>query len=212
MCGDELSDRARRGRRTPRHEPRRASIRDADLIASGLDSIRMMSLSGRWRKQGIDVEFAALAAEPDRAAWIGAGGRDHAADARAAGPAALVDVRRGTTPTTRSRSRRCSTRCGWAATTISNSAASPPISTSSSTARASIPTRLRDAAAKLAARHPMLRVEILPDGTQRIGDRGLPVTVLRPARAGRGGRRGSGWTAIRDAEVAPAARRRGAAS
>ena len=39
------------------------------------------------------------------------------------------------------------------------------------------PNRLRDAAAKLVARHPMLRVEILPDGTQRIGDRGLPVTV-----------------------------------
>ncbi len=39
------------------------------------------------------------------------------------------------------------------------------------------PHRLRDAAAKLVARHPMLRVEILPDGTQRIGDRGLPVTV-----------------------------------
>ncbi|PRC60777.1 hypothetical protein C6A85_16125, partial [Mycobacterium sp. ITM-2017-0098] len=35
---------------------------EADLIASGLDSIRMMSLSGRWRRQGIDVGFAALAA------------------------------------------------------------------------------------------------------------------------------------------------------
>ena len=42
---------------------------DADLIASGLDSIRMMSLSGRWRKQGIDVGFAALAANPTVAAW-----------------------------------------------------------------------------------------------------------------------------------------------
>nr|MDT0525656.1 condensation domain-containing protein [Streptomyces sp. DSM 41633] len=39
------------------------------------------------------------------------------------------------------------------------------------------PQRLQAAAAKLAARHPMLRVEILPDGTQRIGDRSLPVTV-----------------------------------
>ena len=41
----------------------------ADLIASGLDSIRMMALSGRWRKQGIDVGFAALAANPTVAAW-----------------------------------------------------------------------------------------------------------------------------------------------
>ena len=39
------------------------------------------------------------------------------------------------------------------------------------------PGRLQDAATKLAVRHPMLRVEILPDGTQRIGDRDLPVTV-----------------------------------
>ena len=42
---------------------------EADLIASGLDSIRMMSLSGRWRRQGIDVGFAALAAKPTLAAW-----------------------------------------------------------------------------------------------------------------------------------------------
>ena len=42
---------------------------DADLIASGLDSIRMMSLSGRWRKQGIDINFAALAENPTVAAW-----------------------------------------------------------------------------------------------------------------------------------------------
>ncbi len=43
---------------------------NTDLIASGLDSIRMMSLSGRWRKQGINVGFAALAANPTVAAWI----------------------------------------------------------------------------------------------------------------------------------------------
>ena len=41
----------------------------ADLIASGLDSIRMMTLSGRWRRQGVDVGFAALAANPTVAAW-----------------------------------------------------------------------------------------------------------------------------------------------
>ncbi len=39
------------------------------------------------------------------------------------------------------------------------------------------PERLRTAAAQLAARHPMLRVDILSDGTQRIGDRELPVHV-----------------------------------
>ena len=42
---------------------------DADLIASGLDSIRMMSLSGRWRKQGIGLGFADLAANPTVRSW-----------------------------------------------------------------------------------------------------------------------------------------------
>ena len=40
-----------------------------NLIAQGLDSIRMMSLAGRWRRQGIDVDFATLAATPTIEAW-----------------------------------------------------------------------------------------------------------------------------------------------
>ena len=42
------------------------------------------------------------------------------------------------------------------------------------------PQRIRQAAAQLAARHPMLRVEFLPDGTQRIGTQPdpLPVAVV----------------------------------
>ncbi len=40
-----------------------------NLISQGLDSIRMMSLAGRWRRRGIDVDFAALAAEPTIEAW-----------------------------------------------------------------------------------------------------------------------------------------------
>ena len=42
---------------------------EVDLIASGLDSIRMMTLSGRWRRRGIDVGFAAMAANPTVTAW-----------------------------------------------------------------------------------------------------------------------------------------------
>ena len=40
-----------------------------NLISQGLDSIRMMSLAGRWRRRGIDVDFAALAADPTVEAW-----------------------------------------------------------------------------------------------------------------------------------------------
>ncbi len=51
------------------------------------------------------------------------------------------------------------------------------------------PADCTTAAAKLAARHPMLRVEILPDGTQRIGRPAAcpsPVYDLRDLDADRG--------------------------
>jgi mycobactin phenyloxazoline synthetase len=37
---------------------------DRELIAQGLDSIRMMGLAGRWRCQGVDVDFARLGRQP----------------------------------------------------------------------------------------------------------------------------------------------------
>ena len=47
-----------------------------NLISQGLDSIRMMSLAGKWRRRGVDVDFATLSAEPTIEAWsrlVGAG-------------------------------------------------------------------------------------------------------------------------------------------
>ncbi|WP_019931421.1 non-ribosomal peptide synthetase [Nocardia sp. BMG111209] len=41
-----------------------------DLIQLGLDSIRTMKLAGGWRKRGIDVNFAQLAATPTVADWL----------------------------------------------------------------------------------------------------------------------------------------------
>lgn len=149
---------------------------NADLIASGLDSIRMMSLSGRWRKQGINVGFAALAANPTVAAWIDLVA-EHTPDAPV----------QGSVPET----------AGHVADDAGEPFPLAPIQHAFWVGRnqnqqlggvgahlyvefdgAGVdPQRLQAAAAKLAARHPMLRVEILPDGTQRIGDRPLPVTV-----------------------------------
>ena len=40
-----------------------------NLIGQGLDSIRMMTLAGRWRRQGIAIDFATLAATPTVEAW-----------------------------------------------------------------------------------------------------------------------------------------------
>ncbi len=147
---------------------------DADLIASGLDSIRMMSLSGRWRKQGINVGFAALAANPTVAAWIDLVA-EHAPEAPVEAAAPAVDAAGDATepfplaPIQHAFwvGRNSDQQLGGVGAHLYVEFDGAGVD----------PERLSAAAEKLAARHPMLRVEILPDGTQRIGDRRLPVTV-----------------------------------
>ncbi len=145
----------------------------ADLIASGLDSIRMMSLSGRWRRQGIDVGFAALAANPTVAAWTElVAGAASPVSVEAAPSTAASETDGDTFPLAPIQ------HALWVGRNddqqLGGVAAHLYIELDGAGAD---PARLDAAAAKLAARHPMLRVEILPDGTQRISDRGLPVTV-----------------------------------
>ncbi|AEF35529.1 MULTISPECIES: non-ribosomal peptide synthetase [Mycobacteriaceae] len=149
-----------------------------DLIASGLDSIRMMSLSGRWRKRGIDVDFATLAADPTVAAWSdlvaahapGADALDAAPDGGASsadhgGPAAPFPL----APLQHAYwvGRNDQQQLGGVAAHLYVEFDGTGVD----------PGRLAAAAAELAVRHPMLRVEIMSDGTQRIGDRELPVKI-----------------------------------
>ncbi|WP_225840227.1 phosphopantetheine-binding protein [Streptomyces sp. NK08204] len=42
---------------------------DTDLVKLGLDSLRMMRLSGRWRRSGLKADFHTLTAEPTVRAW-----------------------------------------------------------------------------------------------------------------------------------------------
>ncbi|WNG80212.1 non-ribosomal peptide synthetase [Mycobacterium sp. ITM-2016-00316] len=144
---------------------------NADLIASGLDSIRMMSLSGRWRKQGIEVGFAALAANPTVAAW-----QDLVAEHAPAGAVPVAEVAAGDADAPFSLApiahamwvgRHGEQELGGVAAHLYVEFDGAGVD----------PGQLQQAASKLVARHPMLRQEILPDGTQRISDRGLPVTV-----------------------------------
>ncbi len=146
---------------------------NADLIASGLDSIRMMSLSGRWRKQGIDINFAALAENPTVAAWsalVADRSRDDGAE-RVAEPAATGDENEPFPLAPMQHAmwlgRNDDQQLGGVAAHLYVEFDGAGVD----------PERLQSAATKLVARHSMLRVEILPDGTQRIGDRGLPVTI-----------------------------------
>jgi mycobactin phenyloxazoline synthetase len=160
---------------------------NADLIASGLDSIRMMSLSGRWRKQGINVGFAALAANPTVAAWMDLVA-EHA-PAEAQGARTALDAGDASGDATDPFPLAPIQHAFWVGRNNDQQLGGVGAHLYVEFDGAGVdPQRLRTAAAKLAARHPMLRVEILPDGTQRIGDRALPVTVydlrdLDPAAA-----------------------------
>lgn len=160
----------------------------ADLIASGLDSIRMMALSGRWRKQGIDVGFAALAENPTVAAWIDlvtaravpatpatdTPDIDHEPDDDEPNddhepgdqPFPLAPIQHALWV-----GRNSDQELGGVAAHLYVEFDGHGVD----------PDRLRLAARALSDRHPMLRVQILPDGTQRITDRALvpKITDLR---------------------------------
>jgi mycobactin phenyloxazoline synthetase len=138
---------------------------DSDLIGQGLDSIRMMSLAGKWRRRGVDVDFATLAAEPSVRAWAElvatteagdepvetvAGQDDSAADA----PFPLAPMQHAMWV-----GREGDQQLGGVAGHLYVEFDGDAID----------PDALRRAATALADRHPMLRVEFLPDGTQRIG-------------------------------------------
>jgi mycobactin phenyloxazoline synthetase len=149
---------------------------EGDLIGQGLDSIRMMALAGRWRRLGFAVDFAKLAAVPTIGAWL-----ELMSD--------VADVAAPETPEPRSGDashepfplapmqhalwvgRQDNQWLGGVAGHLYVEFDGGAID----------PERLQAAATRLVLRHPMLRVQFLPDGTQRIrplAERpNFPVTV-----------------------------------
>ena len=149
---------------------------EGDLIGQGLDSIRMMALAGRWRRLGFAVDFAKLAAAPTIGAWL-----ELMSD--------VADVAAPETPEPLSGDashepfplapmqhalwvgRQDNQWLGGVAGHLYVEFDGGAID----------PERLQAAATRLALRHPMLRVQFLPDGTQRIrplAERpNFPVTV-----------------------------------
>ncbi|EUA33330.1 condensation domain protein [Mycobacterium xenopi 4042] len=137
----------------------------SNLIGQGLDSIRMMALSGRWRRRGVDVDFAALAATPTIEAWS----QLVSTALQGAGAPAADDpvIPQPDTPDVFPLApmqhaiwvgRQHNQELGGVAAHLYVEFDCGAID----------PERLRTAAAALARRHPMLRVRFLPDGTQRI--------------------------------------------
>jgi mycobactin phenyloxazoline synthetase len=151
---------------------------DGNLISQGLDSIRMMSLAGRWRRRGIDVDFATLAAAPTIEAWsqLVSGVQadtSQPVDAQASTATGTPDGAFPLAPMQHAMwvGRHDSQPLGGVAGHLYVEFDGHAID----------PDRLREAATTLALRHPMLRVRFLSDGTQRIdvaAERaGFPITV-----------------------------------
>ena len=149
---------------------------DGNLISQGLDSIRMMTLAGRWRRRGIAVDFATLAAAPTIEAWsvlVSASEAGSPVDVEAETPTRTTDDTFPLAPMQHAMwvGRHDDQPLGGVASHLYVEFDCSAID----------PDRLRNAATNLATRHPMLRVQFLPDGNQRIDPAaegaGLPVTV-----------------------------------
>ncbi|WP_264991923.1 phosphopantetheine-binding protein, partial [Mycobacterium montefiorense] len=171
-----------------------AAVQPADnLISQGLDSIRMMSLAGRWRRQGIDVDFATLSATPTIEAWselvVAAGSQASEADET---PDAHTREADGTDASGEPFPLAPMQHAMWVGRHDHQQFGGVAGHLYVEFDGGSIdPERLRAAATRLSLRHPMLRVRFGPDGTQRIaatdecGEFPLVIEDLRHLDAGR---------------------------
>ncbi len=132
-----------------------------NLVSQGLDSIRMMSLAGKWRRRGVDVDFATLAAEPTIEAWSLLVGQEVCEPVALAVSPDSPDDAFPLAPMQHAMwvGRHDSQPLGGVAGHLYVEFDGGAID----------PDRLRQAATSLAVRHPMLRVQFGADGTQRIG-------------------------------------------
>ncbi|GEM30354.1 hypothetical protein NN3_13610 [Nocardia neocaledoniensis NBRC 108232] len=160
-----------------------------DLIQLGLDSIRTMKLAGGWRKRGIAVNFALLAAHPTVDAWHallnGADPEELAAEkGGSAGVRTIEHVNSAAveresvivpddgTPFALAPMQHAYWIGRSEAQELGGVAAHLYVEFDGAGVE---PERLERAVEQLLVRHPMLRTRFLPDGTQQ--------TLDRPGRA-----------------------------
>lgn len=137
-----------------------------DLIQLGLNSILMMTLAGGWRKRGVDITFAQLAADPTIASWYDllGGGENNSA----AASFELVE------PV----AERAADEAPYPLATMQHAywvGRSDEQQLGGVAAHLYVefdghltdPARLERAVADLIATHPMLRTRFRPDGTQQ---------------------------------------------
>jgi mycobactin phenyloxazoline synthetase len=144
---------------------------ETDLISQGLDSIRMMSLAGRWRRRGVDIDFASLAADPSVKAWSKL---VSSASETPVEPAPVQGDSDSTDPFPLAPMQHALWVGRERTQQLGGVAAHLYVEFDGDSVD---PDRFRAAATALALRHPMLRVQFLPDGSQRIGPPPAPYPV-----------------------------------
>ncbi|WP_433523316.1 amino acid adenylation domain-containing protein [Nocardia pseudovaccinii] len=153
-----------------------------DLIQLGLDSIRTMKLAGGWRKRGLEINFAQLAAAPSVAEWARLLGVDESVAAvPEVEPVENLDPGDEFAPFPLGSMQHAYWIGRSEEQDLGGVAAHLYVEFDGAEVD---PERLARAVTDLVAVHPMLRTRFLPDGTQQtILDSGRPVFSVVDLRA-----------------------------
>ncbi|WP_063044431.1 non-ribosomal peptide synthetase [Nocardia pseudovaccinii] len=153
-----------------------------DLIQLGLDSIRTMKLAGGWRKRGLEINFAQLAAAPSVAEWARLLGVDESVAAvPEVEPVENLDPGDEFAPFPLGSMQHAYWIGRSEEQDLGGVAAHLYVEFDGAEVD---PERLAWAVTDLVAVHPMLRTRFLPDGTQQtILDPGRPVFSVVDLRA-----------------------------
>lgn len=141
-----------------------------DLITLGLDSIRMMTLAGGWRKRGSRITFAQLAAEPSVESWHALLGDGTEPVSNARDDTAADGTPEDVEDTTEDAPFPLATmqHAYWIGRSEDQELGGVAAHLYVEFDGGAIDTeRLRLAVDRLVAAHPMLRTRFLPDGTQQ---------------------------------------------
>jgi mycobactin phenyloxazoline synthetase len=134
-----------------------------DLIKMGLNSLRMMALAGGWRKRGVTISFAELAANPTIDSWHGLLGRTEMR--RVMEPVVDRPAKPGDSPFPLATMQHAYWIGRSDEQALGGVAAHLYVEFDCG---AIDPMRLEHAVSSLIAAHPMLRTRFLPDGTQQV--------------------------------------------
>ncbi|TDD79302.1 amino acid adenylation domain-containing protein [Actinomadura darangshiensis] len=163
---------------------------DDNLIGLGMDSIRLMQLTGRLRRRGIEIRFAELAERPTLAGWwellaekgqVEATGGPPALDPADTEPDGDLNGTEPDGPFPLALMQHAYWIGRDSGQSLGSVAAHLYVELDG---RAIDPARFEEAVRGLVARHPMLRAAVSDDGTQRIlPDRPGPAVTVHDLRS-----------------------------